>query len=76
MTLKEFGTNIAKLRLDKAMSAYELSLRIGKDASYIHKVESGKVNLSFMAMMEICRHLETKPQVLFTMGRLCSCCTA
>jgi len=76
MTLKDFGTNIAKLRLDKEMSAYELSLRIGKDASYINKVESGKVNVSFKAMIEICQHLDVKPQVLFALGRLCSFCCA
>ena len=38
MDLKEFGQNVAKYRIKANLSAYELSLRIGKDASYINKI--------------------------------------
>ena len=40
MKFEEFGMNLAKARINANLSAYELSLRIGKDASYIYKVES------------------------------------
>ena len=47
------------------MSAYELSLRIDKDASYIHKVESGKINISLRTMLDICDALNIEPIELF-----------
>ena len=65
MDLKDFGTNLAKIRIAKKISAYELSLRIGKDASYIHKVESAKINISLRAMLKICKALEVEPRDLF-----------
>jgi len=65
MDLKDFGTSLAKVRIEKKISAYELSLRIGKDASYIHKVESAKINISMKAMLEICKALEIEPRELF-----------
>lgn len=46
MKFNDFGVNLSKIRTRLGLSAYELSLRIDKDASYIHKVESGKINIS------------------------------
>ncbi len=37
MKFEQFGINVAKERLKKNISAYELSLRLGKDASYVSK---------------------------------------
>ena len=34
--------------------AVELSLRIGRDASYIHKVENGKINISLKMILKKC----------------------
>lgn len=65
MELKDFGTQLAKLRTNANLSAYELSLRIGKDASYIHKVESGKINISLKSILKICDVLEIPPTRLF-----------
>ena len=61
MQLKDFGNNLAKIRIAKNMSAYELSLRIGKAPNYIHLVENGKVNISIMSLYAICEQLEIKP---------------
>lgn len=65
MDLKELGLKLAKIRNAKGLSAYELSLRIGKDTSYLYKVESGKVNVSFTVLQEICNALEIDPRDLF-----------
>ena len=65
MEFIEFGANLAKKRAMAQLSAYELSLRIGKDASYIHKVESGKINVSLKAILKICEVLEIEPIELF-----------
>jgi len=65
MEFKEFGNRIAKARMGKNLSAYELSLRIGRDASYISQVEAGKVNISMRTFLEICKALEINPKELF-----------
>lgn len=65
MDLREFGLNVAKLRKKANLSAYELSLRIGKDASYIHKLENGKANATWKTVFKICEVLEIEPFELF-----------
>jgi transcriptional regulator with XRE-family HTH domain len=57
MNLADLGKRIADARKSKGLSAYELSLRIGKDTSYIYKVELGKVNLSVTILSAICDEL-------------------
>lgn len=53
MKFETFGLNVAKERIKQNISAYELSLRIGKDASYINKLENAKINVSLKTMIEI-----------------------
>jgi len=65
MDMKQFGTNLAKHRINKNLSAYELSLRIDKSSSYIHKVECAKINISLKTILEICKVLEIEPSELF-----------
>lgn len=65
MRYNDFGINLARKRVALGLSAYELSLRIGKDASYIHKVESGKINISLKTILEICEALKIEPIELF-----------
>jgi transcriptional regulator with XRE-family HTH domain len=62
---KEFGIALAKARMEKGLTAYELSLQIGKSTSYIQKVETGMLNISLKAMLEICKALEIGPSKLF-----------
>ena len=47
------------------MSAYELSIKLGKDPSYINKVENGKINISLKMILEICEILKIEPKTLF-----------
>ncbi len=65
MEFNDFGVNLARIRIKSNLSAYELSLRIGKDASYIHKVESGKINVSLKSILKICEALKIEPIELF-----------
>lgn len=65
MKFNDFGMNLSKIRMGMGLSAYELSLRIGKDASYIHKVENGKINISLKTILEICEVLNIEPIDLF-----------
>ena len=65
MELKDFGLNVARKRIKAGLSAYELSLRIGKDASYIHKLENGKANATLKTIFKICEVLNIEPVDLF-----------
>lgn len=65
MEFNDFGINLTRIRIKSNLSAYELSLRIGKDASYIHKVESGKINVSLKSILKICEALKIEPIELF-----------
>ena len=57
MKFEIFGLNVAKERIRQRLSAYELSLRIGKDASYINKLENAKINPSLKVMIAISESL-------------------
>jgi transcriptional regulator with XRE-family HTH domain len=65
MELRDFGVKLARIRIAKNLSAYALSLMLGKSANYIHRVEYGKVNISLRAILEICECLEIEPRILF-----------
>lgn len=65
MELKDFGVNLARARMKADLSAYELSLRIDKGPSYIHKVENGKINISLKSILQICEVLQIQPAELF-----------
>ena len=64
MKVKNFGLNLAKKREKMGISAYELSLRLGKDATYINKIENGKVYPSVPMLFEIADALEIEPYQL------------
>lgn len=65
MELKDIGLALSKLRKKANISAYDLSLRIGKDASYINKFEKGKVNATLKVVLMICQELNISPIELF-----------
>lgn len=65
MNLKQFGERVKIFRQNKGISAYELGLRIGRDTSYMYKVESGRVNVSLKTIYDICEELEISPKELF-----------
>lgn len=65
MKFKTFGLNVAKERIKQNISAYELSLRLGKDASYINKLENGKINVSLKMIIEISEMLNVSIESLF-----------
>ncbi len=58
MKFETFGLNVSKERINQKLSAYELSLRIGKDVSYINKLENGKINPSLKTMLLISQELK------------------
>ena len=65
MKFENFGLNVAKERIKNGLSAYELSLRLGKDPSYINKLENGKINVSLKMIIAIAECLEVPVVNLF-----------
>lgn len=65
MKFETFGLNVAKTRLKQNISAYELSMRLGKDASYISKLENGKINPSLKMIIAISNELNVDVIKLF-----------
>lgn len=65
MKFETFGLNVAKERIKQNISAYELSLRLGKDASYVNKLENGKINVSLKMIIEIANTLNVPIEQFF-----------
>jgi transcriptional regulator with XRE-family HTH domain len=66
MDTKQFGIRLAQKRAVKNISAYALSLAIGKSPNYIHKAETAKINISIKSLFEICEALQITPRELFS----------
>lgn len=60
-----FCKRLADLRIQKNISARELSLSLGFSESYINKVENGKAFPSLEAFFAICEYLNISPHEFF-----------
>lgn len=56
--LNRLGSKVKEIRLSKGLTQTELANRIGKDHPSINKLENGKVNPSFIFLLEIASGLE------------------
>ena len=65
---EDFVDRLTKLRLAKGVSARDMSLSIGQNASYINNIESGKALPSMSAFLNICDYLNIKPSEFFDIG--------
>lgn len=61
----EFPLRLAQLRNKKGVSAREMSLSIGQNASYINNIESGKSLPSMSGFFYICEYLCISPNEFF-----------
>lgn len=61
----EFPLRLAQLRSKKGVSAREMSLSIGQNASYINNIESGKSLPSMSGFFYICEYLGISPNEFF-----------
>lgn len=63
-----FCKRLAELRIQKGISAREMSLSLGLSDSYINKIENGKTLPSMEAFFDICNFLEVSPRDFFDEG--------
>ena len=63
--LSWFPERIAELRIQKDVSARDMSLSLGQSASYINKIENGRILPSMAGCLYICEYLHITPQQFF-----------
>jgi len=62
---KEFALRLSQLRIQKEVSAREMSLSIGQNESYINRIENGLALPSMQAFFYICDYLKVSPAEFF-----------
>ncbi|MDE6034625.1 MAG: helix-turn-helix domain-containing protein [Ruminococcus sp.] len=62
---EQFPIRLAKLRMEKGVSARDMSLSIGQNAGYINNIENGKALPSMAGFFFICDYLNITPQEFF-----------
>ena len=55
--LISLGARIKEVRLAKGMTQFELASALGKDHSSIARIESGRVNPSYLSLKELAKGL-------------------
>ncbi|MBR1820774.1 MAG: helix-turn-helix transcriptional regulator [Clostridia bacterium] len=65
MEMREFAQRLAELRMQKGVSARDMSLSIGQSAGYINNIENCLNYPSMTAFFYICEYLDVTPQEFF-----------
>ena len=65
MERKEFVERLVQLRMQKDVSAREMSLAMGQSPSYINNIETGVNYPSMQTFFYICEYLGITPQEFF-----------
>lgn len=60
-----FRQRLAQLRIQKGVSARDMSLSLGQSESYINKIESGKAFPSMQVFFYICDYFDITPKDFF-----------
>ncbi len=62
---ESFARRLAELRLQKNVSAREMSLALGQNGSYINRIENGLAFPSMQVFFYICEYLRITPSDFF-----------
>ena len=65
-----FAARMAQLRMQKGVSARDMSLSLGLNENYIHGIEAGKSLPSMQAFFNICEYLKLTPEEFFETGNV------
>ncbi len=60
-----FAARLSELRMQKGVSARDMSLSLGQSASYINKIENKRTMPSMVIFMYICEYLNITPAEFF-----------
>lgn len=61
-----FSKRLSELRAQKGVSARDMSLSLGQNPTYIHKIENGIALPSMMGFFYICEYLDIEPSDFFS----------
>ena len=76
MQAEEFIARLTQLRVKHGVSARDMSLSIGQNASYINNIENGKALPSMSIFLQICEYFEISPSDFFNEAMAAPCHTA
>ena len=62
--LLHFGKHLKSLRQAKKLTFRKMALRCNIDYGDIQKIESGKVNITILTLIELAKALEIEPKLL------------
>lgn len=62
---EQFHKRLTELRLEKGVSARDMSLSLGQSESYINKIENQRTLPSIAGFIYICEYLDITPQEFF-----------
>jgi transcriptional regulator with XRE-family HTH domain len=65
MTIEEFATRLTQLRLEKGVSARDMSLSLGQSEAYINRIENQKMLPSMTVFFYICEYFSITPAEFF-----------
>ena len=65
MTNKEFAARLTQLREEKGVSARDMSLSLGLSATYINRIENGRMMPSMPVFFDICDYFMIEPGEFF-----------
>ena len=66
-----FARRLSELRAVKGVSARDMSLSLGQNPTYIHKIENGSALPSMMGFFYICEYLDIEPAEFFSQEDTC-----
>lgn len=61
----DFAQRLSALRINKGISARDMSLSLGQNPSYVNTIENGKAFPTMMNFFAICEYLEISPEEFF-----------
>lgn len=64
--LEWFYNRLTQLRLEKGVSARDMSLSLGQSESYINKIENKRTLPSFTGFLYICEYFGITPEEFFS----------
>jgi len=66
MQAEEFIARLTELRIKHGVSARDMSLSLGQNASYINNIENGKALPSMNVFFYICEYFNISPKEFFS----------
>ncbi len=63
-----FAGRVSQLRMQKGVSARDMSLSLGQSESYINKIENKRTLPSMAGFLYICEYFEITPMDFFDIG--------